>query len=205
LLEVAMKQRVAWQLLGPVAALLLFAGSFHAAIQGKVSTCWLGAGDWQLREGEKEARLVGFKWNRLDDVPRWKRDCWFVSAPTIKSESGKFLSYDLKGREPSVYLTKDKGDHTRWLFEIVERTRPQDAKSAGKGSGIKEGADGYTFRVLAAEGRFKNWYLAAEDPPKEEKGRKGKEPARRRLTLVRGKKQATVFEYVETVYFAEHK
>ena len=44
-----------------------------------------------------------------------------------------------------------------------------------------------------------------QDPPKQEADRKARGPLKRRLTLVRGKKQATVFEYVETVYFAEHK
>jgi hypothetical protein len=200
-----MIRRVAWQPIGSLLALLLLllaAGSFQAAIQGKTSASWLGTGGWQLREEGKEARLVEFEWNRVDLPARWKRDCWFVSAPTIKSESGQLLAYGLKGREPSVYLSSDKeGDHTRWLFEVVERTCPWDAK-AGRGSGIKEGPEGFTFRVQAARGEFKSWYLAAEDPPKE---RKGKGPVKRHLTLVREKKQATVFEYVKTVYRAEHK
>jgi len=208
--EIAMIRRIAWrqQPIGSLLALLLLllaAGSFlQAAIQGTTSARWLGTSGWQLQEEGKEARLVEFEWNRVDLPARWKRDCWFVSAPTIKSESGKLLAYGLKGREPSVYLSSSdkEGDHTRWLFEVVERTRPRDAKSAGKGSGIKEGPEGFTFRVQAARGEFKSWYLAAEDPPKV---REGEGRVKRRLTLVREKKQATVFEYVKTVYHAEHK
>jgi hypothetical protein len=205
-----MIRRIAWSLIGPL-ALLLVVGSIHGAIQRKISACWLGAGDWHLQEGEKDAHLVELagkaeassprriRWDRVEtsrDV-KWKHDRWVVSAPTIKSETGKFLSYALKGREPAVYLTKDKGDHTRWVFEIVERVRPERSKSSDRN--MKEGSEGFSFRVQAAEGQFKNWYLAAEDAPKDKK-----EPVKRRLTLVRSKKQATEFEYVQTCYYVHH-
>jgi hypothetical protein len=196
--------RVACQLIGSLALLLLAAGSFQAAIQRKTSACWLGTGDWQLREEGKEARLVEFKWNRVDLPARSKRDCWYVNAPSIRSESDQLLAYGLKGRQPSVYLSSDEGEHTRWLIEIVERTRPRDPKSKSAVKGIKEGPEGFTFRALVARGEFKNWYLAAEDPPKEQKERNDKGAVTRRLTLVRGKKQATIFEYVQTIYHAKY-
>jgi len=63
---------------------------------------------------------------------------------------------------------------------------------------MKEGPEGFSFRVQAAEGEFKNWYLAAEEIPKDREG------AKRRLKLVRSKKQATEFEYVQTCYYVHH-
>src|SRR5262245_31846013 len=110
--------RVAWQPVGLAAVLLLSAGTSQAAVQGRDSVCLLGTGDWQLREKGGEAHLVKCRWDRSNWLPREKRHRWYVSVPNIKAESGKLLAYGLKGREPSVYLATDKGDHTRWLFEI---------------------------------------------------------------------------------------
>jgi len=197
-----MMRRVAWQLVGLAGVLLLVVGISQAAVQGTDAVCWLGTGGWQLRQKEGEVYLVECPLPREDRLPKEKRHRWFVSAPTIKAESGKFLAYDPKGRDPSVYLTSDQGDHTRWAFEIVSHLRPQAAKQEPH---LKEGAKGFTFRVLAARGPYKNWYLAAEEPPAERKDRKDKEPVKRRLKLVRGEKNATVFEYVEDNYFVDHK
>ena len=197
-----MSRRIAWQLIGPLALLLV--GVVHAGIQRDVSARWLGTAGWELRDGGDGAYLAEgvdstphqIRWDRIDAAPKWHHHRWAVSAPTIQSDGGKFLSYSLKGRQPSVYLTKDKGDHTRWVFETVERMRPERAKSSDRK--MKEGPEGYSFRVQAAEGEFKNWYLAAEEAPKDRRG------AKRRLTLVRSKKQATVFDYVQKCYYVHH-
>jgi hypothetical protein len=210
-----MRKRVTWRLAGLAAALFLIVGVSRAGIQIRDDVCWLGTegwqhtGGWQLRERDGEPCLVEgegyirsgwrhrlFARDRLKPAPHR----WYVSAPTIKAESGKFLAYGRKGREPKVYLAEDKGHHTRWLFEIVKELRPRETKGVDK---YKQGPEGFTFRVIAAEGEFKNWYLAAEDPPKEEKERNDREPATRRLKLVRNKGMSTDFEYVSTYY--EHQ
>jgi hypothetical protein len=72
-----------------------------------------------------------------------------------------------------------------------------------EGGRFREGPAGFTFRVKLADGPFKDWYLAAEERGVEPKD--GEEPVRRRLKLVRHVKEATVFRYVETSYFVDHK
>jgi hypothetical protein len=200
-----MMKHVTGRLVGLAAALLLAVGVSQAGFQGRDAVCWLGTGGWQLREDKEGAYLVECRWDRTDLLPREKRHRWYVSAPTIKAESGKLLGYDPKGRDPSVRLVSDKGaSSTRWLFEIVSRLRPEPSKARWE-EGLKKGGDGFTFRVMAAEGPYRHWYLAAEGPAAARKEGKAKGTARRRLKLVRGQKQATVFEYVQENYFVGHR
>src|SRR4051812_36387391 len=163
-----MLRRVACSLVGVTAAFLAVVGTSSAGVQCKEYVCWLGAGDWQLREEQGEAYLIE---RPLRQRPaRGNRHRWLVSAPTIKSErSDRFLAYSLKGREPKVYLSDEKGKHARWLFEIDKRLRPS------RDSDCKNGPVGFTFRVIAAEGEFRDWYLAAEDAPQGGKERKDRE------------------------------
>ena len=164
----------------------------------------MGIDGWQLREVDGEPCLVEFQWNRFDWRPKEKRHRWYVGAPTIKAESGKFLASDPAGREPFVLLTEKKGGHTQWVFEIVSRLRPDIAKNQSKGDRFEEGPSGFTFRVKVAEGPFKNWYLSAPLTPGELVERKGQGPASRRLRLERDVKKATVFMYVQDTYFVDH-
>jgi hypothetical protein len=186
--------RVAWQPVGLAGVLLLAAGTSQAAVQGRDSVCWLGTGRWQLRQKGGEVYLVECPLPRRDWLPREKRHRWHVSAPTIKAESGKLLGYDPKGRDPSVRLVSEKGASSRWVFEVVSRLRPGPAREE---RGMKEGAAGFTFRVMAAEGPYRHWYLAAEAPSPRQ--------THRRLKLVRHRKNATVFEHVRDNYFVDHK
>jgi hypothetical protein len=196
-----MTQRVTWRP-AAVAALLLAAAAAEAGIQKRHRVGWLGVGDWQLREGAGQAYLVEspyvqpvVKNDRVTGSGNSHR--WEVSAPTITAGSGQPLGYATKGREPSVRMVSGKGEEgasTRWAFEIVSRIRPE-------GVCCKNGDGGITFRVMAAEGPFKGWYLAAEGLPTEGKAGKDSAPDKRRLELVRGERDATVFTYVETFYF----
>jgi hypothetical protein len=201
-----MKQRVAWQRAGLAAVLLLAAGVATAGDQAREGVYWLGTGDWQLceRDGEAVLRVSGWRKGKSGWLPADSRDEWYVSAPTIKSNSGKFLGSDPDGRTPSVQLVKDKGANTRWVFDIVADISPGPA--AGERRGMKAGPSGFRFRVKMDEGPFKGWYLAAEETVTEPKeGGKGKGPATRRLKLVRAAKDATVFTYIEENYFVDHK
>ncbi len=193
-----MKQRTVWQLTALAAVLLGLAGTARAAVQGRSGVYWLGSGDWQLRELDGEACLVPSRLPRSGWPPPEKTGHeWTVSTPTIKSKSGKFLACDPEGRSPSVQLVKEKGANTRWTFDILSNLNP--GASREERGRFKEGFNGFRFRVQMAEGPFKGWYLACEEP------QEGKETAPRRLKLVRDGRDATVFTYIETNYFVDHK
>jgi hypothetical protein len=207
-----MKQRVALQLISLAAVLLPGAGLSWAAIQGRVTVCWLGAGGWQLREKAGEVYLALCPWDKSYTLPSEKRYRWHVSAPTIRAESGKSLASDPSGRTPLVRLVSGKGANARWVFEVVCCLQPEQ----GEGKKVlKEGLSGFTFRVRAAEGPFKGWYLAAEELAAGQKGRKGQvvdqkehkgqQPGLKRLRLVREVKGATVFTYIDVNYVVYHK
>jgi hypothetical protein len=198
-------KHVTWQRAGLAAVLLLAAGVATAGDQAREGVYWLGTGDWQLceRDGEAVLRASGWRKGKSGWLPADSRDEWEVSAPTIKSKSGKFLASDPDGRTPSVQLVKDKGANTRWVFDIVAKLEPKSGE--GLEAKLKEGPSGFRFRVKMDEGPFKGWYLAAEETatePKEEG--KGKGPATRRLKLVRAARDATVFTYIEENYFVKH-
>jgi hypothetical protein len=192
-----MKQRTAWQLAALAAVLLGAVGTARAAVQGRSGVYWLGSGDWQLRERDGEACLVPSRLPKGGWPPPKNDHAWTVSTPTIKSKSGKFLACDPEGRSPSVHLVKDKGANTRWTFDIMSNLNP--GASREERGRFKEGLDGFHFRVLVAEGPFKGWYLTCEEPPE------GKETAPRRLKLVRDVRDATIFTYIDTDYFVDHK
>jgi hypothetical protein len=196
-----MKQATGWQLLGVAAALLAAAGPCRAAVQGRAGVYWLGVGDRQLREVDGEPCLVPSGGLPPERLPPEQRHPWAVSVPTIKAPSGKYLGADPQGRDPSVHLYPARGDHTRWVVEFVDHLSPGRSREEPR---LKEGPEGFTFRVKLAEGPFKDWYLAAEAAPAPEAG-PDRKPAPRRLKLVRGAREATVFTYVETNYFVDHK
>ena len=168
-------------------------------------------------EQEGAVFLVQCRWDRSDRLPRDQRHKWFVSNPTIKAESGKFLAGDPEGLAPFGSPRQRQGAaHRAWVFEIVSQLQPGQAKGQSKGdSHLKEGASGFTFRVKVAEAPFEGWYLAAEAPPEDqkaregegakEKERKGQEPKVRRLKLVKEVRGATVFTYIDENYYVGHK
>jgi hypothetical protein len=196
-----MRTSVAIRLLGLAAAALAGAGGAWAAVQGTDPVYWLGTGDWQLREEAGGAYLVRCPLPRRDWLDKDKRCAWRVSAPTIRSPAGKYLAGAPDDRTPSVGLVADKRAGTRWVFEFVERFAPGPSKE--ERGRFKEGRSGFAFRVKLDEGPFKGWYLAAGERAAEAEGGKG--PARRPLQLVRTAREATIFTYVETNHFVDHK
>lgn len=196
-----MKQR-AWQ--GSGAIVLLFLGSqpVQAGIQVRDRICWVGTGDWQLREVGGEICLVPCRWNRNDRFPSDREFPWQISTPTIKDPNGHLLASDPAGRKPSVHLVDKKGTNTRWVFLIDLRLSPGRAK--GEEPGMKAGPSGFTFRVKQAEGPFEGWYLAAGEADTRTDG-DGKEITVRPVKLVKDVREATTFTYIETNYFVDHK
>jgi hypothetical protein len=184
-----MAQRDTWQLAG-VAALLLAPGACEASVQVRMTVGWLGTGDWQLRTDEGQVYLVKSPYKGGGRAGGHR---WAVSNPTIKAPNGTLLGYDAKGRDPSVSLVKAKGGKgasTRWSFETVSAIVPGESKKGEKEFSFKEGPFGMTFRAMAAEGPYKGWYLATKDDGK----------GKKRLMLVREKKNATAFKYIDVYY-----
>ncbi len=196
-----MRQRLACQLVGLVALLLPAAATSWAAVQGRDRVYWLGTEDWQLCEKAGGACLVKGRRPKEDSLPRDDSRRWHVSAPIIQAESGLFLAGDPAGRDPSVCLVRRKGANTRWTFEFVLRLDPGYSKAERR---LQEGPSGFTFRLKAAEGPFRNWYLAAGEATADA-GRRTGEAAVRPLKLVRDVKEATVFTYIEENYYVDHK
>ena len=199
-----MKRQGAWQFVGLTAFLLSATAVGRAAVQCREGIYWLGTGKWQLCSDGDRVYLVQSHGNRSDryrgDKSRW----WFVSTPTIKADSGKFLAGDPAGRNPTVHLVaKPRGASERWVFEFVIRLEPRIAK--GECPRFREGLSGFTFRVKKAAGPFKNWYLAAGEPAPGPKNARGEKTVRRPLKLVRSIRDATVFSYIEENYFVDHK
>lgn len=194
-----MTRREAWRLIGAAAINLLACGGAQAGKQAKAPALWLVSGDWHPRVVKGEVYLVECPWHRDRGPPKAAdRDLWRINSPAIKTDE-YYLAYSLKGKEPSVQLVKKSGDDTHWYFEKGQLISPKK-DGGGKGAGLLDGYDGFTFRVRASNGDFSDWYLAAEDPPKE---RKDKAPMKRRLTLVRDKKKALVLEYLQTFYYRD--
>jgi hypothetical protein len=193
-----MKPRIAWQWISLAGLVLVGTGVAWAAVQGRDDVYWLGTGSWQLREIGGGAYLVKAPLPPKDWIRDEDRFKWTVSVPTIKAQTGKFLASDPEGRDPSVHLVAEKGANTKWVFEIADRLSPGPSGERG----IREGPEGFTFRVKLAAGPFQDWYLAADERTV---GPKGRGPTMRPLKLVRGVREATVFTYVETSYFVDHK
>jgi hypothetical protein len=191
-----MRDCVTWRL--AAVAVLLLPAAAQAAVQERKAVGWLGAGDWQLRKADGRAYLVESPYK---EGKKAVGDWWDVSNPAIKASDGALLAYDAKGRDPSVSLVKEtkekaaRATSTRWAFETVSKIVAPPSKNASKGSGIMEGPSGIRFRAMATEGPYKGWYLAAKDDGK----------GKKRLTLVRARKDATVFTYIDEYYYADHK
>jgi hypothetical protein len=193
-----MKQRVVWPF-GLAVVFLAGAGISSAGAQKRATVCWLGTGNWQLREREGKVCLVACSWQNSAALPEEERQQWQVSAPTIKSPGGKFLGSDPTGRTPSVGLVKDKGANTRWAFAIVGKVRPGHGN---EGVQYKVGPSGFRFRVKMAQGPFEGWYLAAKEAAEPQEGQRA---ATRGLRLVRDASDATVFTYIEANYYVHRR
>jgi hypothetical protein len=199
-----MTNRVTWRL-ATVAAALLAAGTARAGYQATRSVGWLATGDRYLCESQGQVYLEELSYSESPYSVRGGHTRWSVSAPAIstgKAGRGMKLGYDTKGRNPKVRLvtekSKDKsaeGASARWAFEIVEYLKPQRelVRRAREEEEVLVGEEGITFRARATDGPYKGWYLATKDDGQ----------GKKRLVLVREKKNAAVFKYVGTYYYAK--
>jgi hypothetical protein len=195
-----MKRRFAWHLVA-LAATFLAAGTARAAVQGQYRVCSLGVGGWQLFEQDGRVYLVK---PRPVELRRGRGARWYVSAPAVKDEKGRFLAADPSGRRASVHLVRGSGPHAQWTFDVTAHLSPGMVES-GKGSWFKEGPSGFQFKLRMAGGPYKGWYLAAEELTEEQKKREGRVLVLRPLKLVKDARKAAVFTYVEVQYEVDHK
>lgn len=125
----------------------------------------------------------------------WSLGPWSLSAPTLKTEKGEYLAYDLDGKNLGVRFASKSGEDTAWVFHIVRKIKPEENKSrqraAKEGDKLLEGDEGYLFHLSARNGPREGWFLGVEakEPEKDE------EP---RLILVKDGKDAATLTYMET-------
>lgn len=111
---------------------------------------WLGTADATLYSGPDGLYLDDGGWTppKRDTRPRDHR--WRVGTPDIRTPSGLYLGCDPDGKDPTVRRFKEKGDHTRWVFETVILIRP----TKGPPGADVEGPAGVKFKARMAAGPF---------------------------------------------------
>jgi hypothetical protein len=79
---------------------------------------------------------------------------WKASSPAVRSEDGKYLAYEVAGKSPRVYFTKEKGPHTAWA--CVDRKSFSEHHLVvvqGIAGWVSEDTIGFTLRLRATQGR----------------------------------------------------
>lgn len=85
---------------------------------------------------------------------------WKASSPNVRSAEGKYLAYEITGKSPRVYFTKEKGAHTAWAF-VDQKDFSEHHLVCEQGKDwISHDETGFTLRLRATEGPFRGWYLS---------------------------------------------
>lgn len=85
---------------------------------------------------------------------------WKASSPTVQSDKGEYLAYEVVGKSPRVYFTKEKGPHIAWSFIDQKKYNKHSIGQGRNGWGIEEDETGFILRLRTTEGSFKGWYLS---------------------------------------------
>ncbi len=86
---------------------------------------------------------------------------WKASSPTVQSDKGEYLAYEVVGKSPRVYFTKEKGPHTAWSFiDKKQFSKHHLVYEQGRVDWVSVEESGFTLRLRATEGPFKGWYLS---------------------------------------------
>jgi len=189
-----------WQ---AVVALLAISGTAWGGIQRKTFVGSLTAENLSLYEKDGLVCLFESGDVKSPDVERHLLKTWKLSAPTVTLENGLLLAVDPKGETTEVRLVKEKGEHTRWTFEIDSKIVPSGEHPGRRA--LLTGNSGYRFRVRVAEGKYQGWYLAAEKHSDDQKPVDREELVLRNLKLVQDAKSALLLTYIDTHYEAIHK
>ncbi len=81
---------------------------------------------------------------------------WKASSPTVQSDAGEYLSYDVAGKSPRVYFTKEKGPHTAWSFVNMKRFSEHKGlvHEQGRAGWLAVEERGFTLRRAPRKARF---------------------------------------------------
>ena len=151
-----MTRRLAWLFI--LAIVVFTAAIVQASIQLHHSVNRITYGTWELTYSGQEAGMTFIR-----DVSKEQRGgMWTISAPTIQTHAGKYLSGDPNGKQPVVVMTDKKSEFTVWGFEILGRHTPH-------GVDYKDGNTGYDFRITLANGPYKDWFVGMSELTEEQK------------------------------------
>ena len=181
-------------------------GCLTGAIQGRRFVGALQTSDgWSLAERAGRVVLVAGVGSQSPKTPGVE-SVWRISSPHLQTAGGKFLAIDETESGVRLSLSAKKTDSTRWTFDVVSSTSPKKP-TAGSGDERRflAGKSTQSFRLRLFDGPHEGWYLAAE-PLKNEPDAKSKPPATvREWRITEDSKQATLFDYVDSHYFVDHK
>ncbi|MFO1045017.1 MAG: hypothetical protein U0941_24855 [Planctomycetaceae bacterium] len=146
---------------------------------------------------EKDGRLVLVKKPERNQINGLSlRGSWKVNTPYIES-GGKFLTQEQTEQGVNLSLG-EKGDSARWGIEIL---KIKSLESDGKN---RIGSSGALFRLRVVEGRYKGWYIAANEPSEELKTTSNASSIRE-FRVVENPKMALTFDFIDTHYSVIHK
>src|SRR5262245_34127928 len=161
-----------------VAVIFLLTGGYYT--QHVYEYQRLSVGQWVFAPKDGRMWLVKGRWGLEETRHKWEPSC-----PTIRIRNGEYLAHDLTGRQEQLLLTKDKGPHAEWVFEIVRRITSREG-----GGRHREGDEGYVVYLSASNGPFKGWYVGEGPYSEEDAVRSRKEPVWQPLILVKDSKDA---------------
>ena len=186
-----MSYRLFWLV---VVGSICVAATSVASVQVKRRINRISTGPWVLTNESGAPGLT----QKLEGKSNEKNRVWLVSAPTIQTADGKYLSGDPAGKEPSVSMVDKKSDFTEWEFELGTVLSPKEYDEPRQGT-FRTGDSGFEFRIKLANGPYKDWYVSVADLT-EEQSKNPREVELRPLILTKDVRNATRFTYVEISY-----
>lgn len=187
------------------AAAALIAVCLTGAIQSKTFVGSLSLAEGQLADHDGRVVIVRRRVTNAAPIEGALR-IWTVSAPYLHTGKGQFLAAEELADSVRIRLTDKKDKTANWSIEVVETASPQHPTTGSRGERhLLVGESRSKFRLLLTEGRFKGWYLAAQEPTEAQSAGPLHQPLVLDFRVVQNPKQAIVFDYVDTKYAIDHK
>lgn len=183
----------------------LIAVCLTGAIQARTFVGSLSLAEGQLAEQDGQVVIVRRRVANAAPVEGALR-IWTVSAPYLHTGKGQYLAAEELADSVRIRLTDKKDKTANWSIEVLETASPQHPTTGSRGERhLLVGESRTKFRLLLTEGRFKGWYLAAQEPTEEQAAAALNQPIVLDFRVVQSPKQAIVFDYVDTKYAIDHK